>query len=128
MSANGRRGARRAGRRRSERRATVTKRYLEVRDEASLRRVERDAEGFFSAYRGRSGGALIPETIENREKMEGTGGEVESEKQRETEVGLGRTHASARARTLGRFATLAENRSRKKIRGRARVSAARALR
>lgn len=126
MSANGRRSARRAGRRRSERRATVTKRYLEVRDEASLRRVERDAEGFFSACRGRSGGALIPETIENREKMEGTGGEAESEKQRETEVGLGRAHARARARSR----SIRDARRKpftKKIRGRARVSAARAL-
>lgn len=67
-----------------------------------MRRVERDAEEFFSACRGRSGGALIPETIENREKMEGTGGETESrEKRRSVSVALARhIYTRARARAL----------------------------
>jgi len=61
-------GARRAGRLRSARRATNEKISMQVCDETTMRRIQRYAEGFFSTCCGRSVGALIPETIENREK------------------------------------------------------------
>lgn len=92
--------------------------------------MKRDAEGFFSACRGRSGGALIPETIENREKMEGTGGETESE----TCGGKRRSDLVARARACARALSVDSRRSPKTVltkkntraRARARVSAVRA--
>jgi len=111
-------GARRAGRFRSARRATNEKISMQVCNEATIRRIQRCAEGFFSTCCGRSVGALIAETIENREKTKwnereaqkrARGKETDEAPQSEAE---GRTVV---ARAFGRFVALAEKRSPKKI-------------